>query len=200
MRMSSSLVAPSAVAILSIALLCGPSDTAMSQTATSSATQLPSVTIEAPRRVARPQRTVPGTNIVASRRRRANRVASRRTSPTAQTRSVALGSAPSSVMARLAALDRISSNCADGCQTSFKYGNQPWNGCSGSSGNSPSFSPTCRNPLHFKTYEECRETVQFLGSDKSGTGAWWYCSSLLAGGKLAGEKSQVAELKRPGRR
>jgi hypothetical protein len=30
--------------------------------------------------------------------------------------------------------------------------------------------------------------------------AWWYCSSLLAGGKLAGEKYQVAELKRSGRR
>jgi hypothetical protein len=29
---------------------------------------------------------------------------------------------------------------------------------------------------------------------------WWYCSSLLAGGKLAGEKYHVAELKRSGRR
>src|ERR1700752_771223 len=52
MRMSSSLVAPSAVVVLSTALLCGPSGTAMSQT------QLPSVTIEAPKQVARPNRPV----------------------------------------------------------------------------------------------------------------------------------------------
>ena len=37
-------------------------------------------------------------------------------------------------MAKLAALEKTSSNCTDGCQTSFKYGNQPWNGCSASSG------------------------------------------------------------------
>lgn len=30
--------------------------------------------------------------------------------------------------------------------------------------------------------------------------ARWHCSSLLAAGKLAGEKQQVAELKRAGRR
>ena len=101
-------------------------------------------------------------------------------------------------MARLAALERTSSNCTDGCQTSFKYGNQPWNGCSASSGNSPDFSPTCRNVRNYKTYEECRETGLFLGADYRGV--WWYCSSLLAGGKLAGEKYQVAELKRSGRR
>jgi hypothetical protein len=78
----------------------------------------------------------------------------------------------------------------------LKYGNQPWNGCSAASGNSPVFSPTCRNVRNYKTYEECRETGQFLGGDHRGSGVWWYCSSLLAGGKLAGEKSQVAELKR----
>jgi hypothetical protein len=196
MRLSSSFVAPSAVAILSIALLCGPSGTAMSQTATGSATSLPSITVEAPKQVARPQRTIRGANTVASRRtiRGANTVASRRTSPTAQTPSAA----PGSVMARLAALERTSSNCTDGCQTSFKYGNQPWNGCSASSGNSPDFSPTCRNIRNYKTYEECRETSLFLGADYRGV--WWYCSSLLAGGKLAGEKYQIAELKRSGRR
>jgi len=184
MRLSSSFAAPSAVAILSIALLCGPSGTAMSQTATGSATSLPSITVEAPKQVARPQRTIRG----------ANTVASRRTSPTAQTPSAA----PGSVMARLAALERTSSNCTDGCQTSFKYGNQPWNGCSASSGNSPDFSPTCRNVRNYKTYFECKDTTQFLGWRNSD--AWWYSSSLLAGGKLAGEKLQVAELKRSGRR
>jgi len=29
---------------------------------------------------------------------------------------------------------------------------------------------------------------------------WWYCSSLYASRKLSGEKLQVAELKRSGRR
>jgi hypothetical protein len=100
-------------------------------------------------------------------------------------------------MAKLAALEKTSSNCTDGCQTSFKYGNQPWNGCS-TSGSLFDLSATCRNVRNYKTYSECRETGLFLGADNRGV--WWYCSSLLAGGKLAGEKHQVAELKRSGRR
>lgn len=184
MRLSSSFVAPSAVAILSIALLCGPSGTAMSQTATGAATALPGITVDAPRRVARPHRPKPA----------ANTVASRRTSPTVRTPSAA----PGSVMARFAALERTSSNYTDGHQTSFKYGNQPWNGCS-TSGSLFDLSVTCRNVRNYKTYEECRETGLFLGGNNRGV--WWYCSSLMAGGKLAGEKKpQVAELKRTGRR
>jgi hypothetical protein len=100
-------------------------------------------------------------------------------------------------MAKIAALEKISNNCNDGCQTSFKYRNQPWNGCSTSAGTFD-FSATCRNVRNYKTYAECRQTGLFLGGDNRGT--WWYCSSLLAGGKLAGEKIQVAELKRSGRR
>jgi hypothetical protein len=39
----------------------------------------------------------------------------------------------------------------------------------------------------------------FLGARQNE--AWWYCSSLHAGGKLSGEKKvQVAELKRSARR
>ena len=52
MRTSSSLVAPSAVAILSTSLLCGLSGTAASQTTPSS--PLPSVTVTAPEQRARP--------------------------------------------------------------------------------------------------------------------------------------------------
>jgi hypothetical protein len=99
------------------------------------------------------------------------------------------------VMARIAALEKTSSNCTDGCQTSSKYGNQPWNGCSGSAG---SFSATCRNVRNYKTYQECRESGVFLAWKHWET--WWYCSSLHAAGKLSGEKLQVAELKRSGRR
>jgi hypothetical protein len=192
MRVSSSLVAPSAVAILSTVLLCAPGGTAMSQTGGSSAT-LPTVTVVAPKLVARPHRPV------ARPPQGANTVASRPTSPTPQT-PTARTTAPAqgSVMAKIAALEKTSSNCTDGCQTSFKYGNQPWNGCSGSSGDF-TLSTTCRNARNFKTYQECRETGMFLAWRQYEV--WWYCSSLHAAGKLSGEKQQqVAELKRSGRR
>jgi hypothetical protein len=191
MRLSSSFVAPSAVAILSTALLCGPSGTAVSQTATGSAKQLPVVTVDAPKQAARPYKP----------QRVANPVASRRRSPAAETRPASAGAilaGPGSTMSKLAALERISNNCNDGCITSFKYGNQPWNGCSVSGGVPPPFSATCRNVHNYKTYAECQNTVLFLGGTSAG--AWWYCSSLFAGGKLAGEKLQVAELRRSGRR
>jgi hypothetical protein len=186
MRMPSSLVAPSAVAILSAALFCGPSGTAMSQT------QLPSVTIEAPKQVARPQRPVARPQRPA---RLANTVAAQGPSPSASPTAQMPAPARGSVMAKFAALERTSSNCTDGCQTSFKYGNQPWNGCSTTG---DIFSATCRNVRNFKTYQECTEHGLFLGWHRNGV--WWYCTSLLGGGKLAGEKQQlVAELKRSGR-
>jgi hypothetical protein len=190
MRSSSRLCAPSAIAILSTSLLCGLSGTAVSQTATGSATSLPSITIVAPKQVARPPRPQP-----AARPPQVANTASRQTAPapTPQTPPPA----PGSTLAKLAALEKASSNCTDGCQTSFKYGNQPWNGCSTSAGTFD-FSATCRNVRNYKTYAECRQTGLFLGADYRGV--WWYCSSLLAGGKLAGEKLQVAELKRSGRR
>jgi len=181
MRLSSSFVAPSAVAVVSTIMLCGP---ATSQTATGSAASLPSITVQAPKQVARPHRP--------------ERVASRRTSSTAQPSSASPGSilaGSGSVMAKLAELEKTSSNCTDGCQTSFKYGNQPWNGCSTTG---DVHSTTCRNGRNYKTYIECMDGGRFLG--------WrnpemrWYCSSLHAAGKLAGEKPQVAELKRSGRR
>ena len=188
MRMSSSLVAPSAVAVLSTVLLSGM---AASQTATGPTNQLPSITIQAPKQVARPHRRQAAPV--------ANTVAARPTSPAPQTPPTsAQKPAPGSVMARIAALEKTSSNCTDGCQTSFKYGNQPWNGCSVSSGDF-TLSTTCRNGRNYKTYQECRETGMFLAWRQYEV--WWYCSSLHAGGKLAGEKQQqVAEIKRSGRR
>jgi hypothetical protein len=184
-RMPPSLVAPLAVAILSTALLCGLSGAAMSQS------QLPGVTVEAPKQVARPQRSV------ARPAQRpphvANTVAARPTSPTPQTQTTEKP-ASGSVMARIASLEKTSNNCADGCATSFRYGNQPWNGCSGSSGDF-TLSTTCRNGRGYKTYQECRETGMFLAWRQFEV--WWYCSSLHAAGKLSGEKQQqVAELRR----
>ena len=91
-------------------------------------------------------------------------------------------------MAKLAAIERTSSNCTGGCQTSFKYGNQPWNGCSTTG---DGFSATCRNVRNFKSYAECSEFGRFTGWRPNEI--WWYCTSLLAG------KYKVAELKRSGR-
>src|ERR1700704_1626979 len=201
MRSLSCIVAPSAIAILSTALLCGLSGTAVSQTATGAATPLPSITIVAPKQVARPQRPQQTARPPQRPTQTANTVASRPTSPTTQTPSAprtAQKPAPAkdSVMAKLAALEKTSSSCTDGCQTSFKYGNQPWNGCS-TTGGEFNFSATCRNVGNYKTYFECKEARRFLGARP--VESWWYCSSLLAAGKLAGEKIQVAELKRSGR-
>jgi hypothetical protein len=191
MRLSSGFVAPSAVAILSTALLCALGGTAVSQTAGSS-NSLPSIAVVAPKRVARPPHKP---------EQAANTGAVRRTAPAtpmpAQTATRTPPPAPGSVMAKLAALEKTSSSCTDGCQTSFKYGNQPWNGCS-TTGGEFNFSATCRNVRNYKTYYECRDTGLFLGWRNNDV--WWYCSSLLAGGKLAGEKYQVADLKRSGRR
>ncbi|WKA26095.1 hypothetical protein [Bradyrhizobium roseum] len=187
MRISSGLAVSSTLAVLSIVLLNG---TAVSQTATGPASQLPGITVVAPKPVARPQR--PGSGTAG-----ANRVAARPTSPASQTPSTsAQKPAPGSVLARIALLEKTSSNCTDGCQTSFKYGNQPWNGCS-TSGDFI-LSTTCRNGRNYKTYQECRETGMFLAWKHYEV--WWYCSSLHAAGKLSGEKQQVAELKRSGRR
>jgi hypothetical protein len=186
-----SLVASSTVAVLSTVLLCALNGTALSQAAGSS-NSLPSVSIEAPkqsqRTVARPSQRPPHV---------ANSVAARSTSPVPQT-PTAEKPASGSVMARIAALEKTSSSCADGCATSFKYGNQPWNGCSASTGDF-TLSTTCRNGRGYKTYQECRETGMFLAWRQYEV--WWYCSSLHAAGKLSGEKQQqVAELKRSGRR
>src|SRR5262249_39035110 len=144
--------------ILSTGLLCGVSGTAISQT------QIPGVTVEAPKHVARQHRAV--ARPAQRPPQLANTVASRPTSPTPQT-PIAPTAAPAqgSVMAKLAALERTSSNCTDGCQTSFRYGNQPWNGCSTTG---DIFSATCRNVRNFKTYQECTENGLLLGWHRNG--------------------------------
>jgi hypothetical protein len=168
MRFSSRFFSSPAVAILSITLLlCGLSGTAMSQTETpSGGTTLPSITIQAPKQVARPQR--PKQRAVA--RNTVRNTVSPGTSPTTPTPSAA----QESVLAKLRRLERASGSCVGGCQTSFPSGNRPWVGCSASGW--PALSGTCRNIGNYKTYVECTETSYFL--------AWkpmevhWYCTSL----------------------
>ena len=175
MRMSSSLVAPSTVAILSTALLCSLTGAAMSQTTPNST--LPSITVEAPKQTVRPQRpevTPRGSGRVIHRAGRT----SRSTQTATGTPSVARGP----VMAKLARLEREASSCNDGCESSFKRGKDPWVGCSESAGYYSVFSATCKDTLTHRDYAQCVETKMFLGWDRQRS--WWYCTGMLAGGKF----------------
>ena len=174
MRSSSSFVAPSAIAILSTALLCSQGGTAMSQTETGPAAPLPSITVVAPKPVARPRQV--------ARPAHAS-VASRPAAATAQTPPPAKGS----VLARIAELERLASSCNGGCETSFRTGKAPWVGCSYAAG---VFSTTCKDTHTFRSYLECKDITVFLGLDRNR--AWWFCSSLQAGRKFTGEQ-KVAE-------
>jgi hypothetical protein len=180
MRFSLGFAVPSVVATLSTVLLC--SSAAMSQPTPNSS--LPAVSVEAPkvRQTVVPR---PGPATVTSRHRAAG-------SSSAQNPAFA----PGTPLARLAKLERSASSCNGGCETSYRVGNAPWVGCSFSSGSEPftsHFSSTCRDTLTYNTYAQCVETKSFLGSSPRETR--WLCTSLLAGGKLAGEK-QVAESRR----
>ena len=177
MRLSSGFVTPSAIAILSTALLSSLSGTAMSQTATGSGTPLPNVTVEAPRQVARPQRpevTPQGSGRVAHR--------AGRTSRSTQTANGTPSAARGPVMAKLARLEREASSCNDGCESSFRHGKDPWVGCSESAGYYSVFSATCKDTLTHRDYAQCVETKMFLGWDRQRS--WWYCTGMLAGGKF----------------
>ena len=177
MRLSSSVVAPSVIAILSAALLSSLSGTAMSQTATGSSTQLPNVTVDPPRQVARPQRpevTPQGSGRVVHR--------AGRTSRSTQTATGTPSAARGPVMAKLARLEREASSCNDGCESSFKRGKDPWVGCSESAGYYSVFSATCKDTLTHRDYVQCVETKMFLGWDRQRS--WWYCTAMLAGGKF----------------
>jgi hypothetical protein len=180
MRMSSSFVAPSAVAVVSTILLCGP---ATSQTATGSAASLPSITVVAPKQVARP----PKPERVAPRRTSSTaRIPAAQTSP-ATPEAIVAGSG--SALGKLARLEKLSSSCNGGCATSFKTGNEPWVGCSESAGYLSVFSATCRDTLTYASYTGCMDVKMFTGWERNR--AWWYCNSLLAGSRF-----KVAELKR----
>jgi len=183
MRLSLSLVVPSAVAALSTVLLCAP---AASQIPTGSAATLPPVSVEAPRQAARPHRLERAASTSAS---------SRRTASTTQTSATRTPSyAPGSVMGRIASLEKVASSCNGGCASSFRHGKEPWIGCSESGGglNYGPFSPTCRDTITHTSYENCVETKVFLGEFRNR--AHWFCSSLQAGNRF-----KVAELKRSGR-
>ncbi|WP_426613314.1 hypothetical protein [Bradyrhizobium sp. McL0616] len=160
MTLSFRFVARPAVAIPSIALLlCALSGTAMSQP-TPTDNQLPGVTVDAPKQVARPHRP-------------AHHSAARSTTSRPGSAAPTIPASSVSEAAQLAKLATTMGNCVDGCQTSFRYGNAPWHGCSISSGG---YSQTCRNAGNFKTYDECKEAGRITGWRTAE--ASWYCTSL----------------------
>ncbi|MET4116619.1 hypothetical protein ABIB85_002996 [Bradyrhizobium sp. JR1.5] len=163
MTLSSRFVTRPAVAISSIALLlCALGGTAMSQptpTTTAAETQLPGVTVDAPKHVARPHRL-------------AHHATAR--GPASRTSAASTASlAPNSDAAKLAKLAAATGCCVGGCQSSFKAGDKPWVGCNVSGG---VYSFTCRNVGNYKTYDECKEAGRITGWRSGETSA--YCSSL----------------------
>ena len=168
MRFSSRFFSKLTLVISSIALLqFGPCGTATAATEPSGSSSLPSITVQAPKPVARPQRPVQRAVTRGTGRRHA---ASHPTSPTAEAQPGGQGS----VMERLKRLERESSSCAGGCATSFPKGKLPWVGCSASAW--PMTSVGCRNGRNFKTYVACTETSYFLAWKPMEV--WWYCSAL----------------------
>ena len=158
------------VASLAVAPLCGLSGTAMAKTATPSGgatTSLPNVVVEAPKHVARPQKP--------KQRAVARGTVLARTSPTTPTPSASPVS-PAAQLEKLEKLEKLANaggSCVDGCVTSFRSGNAPWRGCSGSGW--PALSSTCRNVGHWKTYAACMEDGLKVGWKSSEN--TWYCSS-----------------------
>ncbi|MDH6262966.1 hypothetical protein [Bradyrhizobium sp. BR13661] len=181
MRPSFGFAVPSVVFTLSAILLCSTSGTALSQPTPNSS--LPAVSVEAPK----PRQAVAPTQgpTTATSHHRHQRASG---SSTAQ--GPVFG--PDTALGRLARLERSASSCNGGCETSYRVGNAPWVGCSYGAGEpfTNNFSSTCRDTLTYNTYAQCVETKGFLGATPRESR--WICSSLLAGGKLAGER-QVAE-------
>lgn len=182
MRPSFGFAVPSAIVTLSAVLLC--SSTAMSQPTPSSS--LPTVSVEAPkaRTTVVPRQ---GRTTVTSHHHRATG------SSTAQ--GPVFG--PNTVLGKIARLERSASSCNGGCETSYRVGNAPWVGCSMAAGggtggaiDGSNFSSTCTDTLSYNTYAQCVETKALLGAQPRESR--WICTSLLAGGKLPGEK-RVAE-------
>jgi hypothetical protein len=165
MRSSSHVLSNLTLALSSIVLLLsGPGGTAMAATDAGSSS-LPSITVQAPRPVVSPHRTVP--RAVVRPTRAARRTVSRETSPAATTQPGGQGS----VLERLKRIERTSRSCDERCQ---KISAQP--GCSASVWPTTSVGVGCGNRRHFTHYVQCTDHLYFLGwRPREG---WWYCTSL----------------------
>ena len=168
MRLSSHLCSSLVVAVSSVAVLTfGASGAAMAATDPSGSSALPSITVQAPRQVTKPQ--VPVHRAVSRGSGHRHTVSHERSSVTATQ-----PGGEGSVLERLHRLERETHSCDDGCSSSFPKGNRPWVGCSVSAFPQPSAG--CRNPRHFTSYVQCTEYVMFLANLYRD--AWWYCSNL----------------------
>lgn len=166
MKFSSLFAANKIASIISISLsLYCVSGVAMSQPTPETANKpLPDVTVQAPK--VRHTAVAPSR---AGRRIVSHRIVAYSTSKLDDR----IGPSDEPIMAKIDRLGRHTSSCADGCQSSFKYGNDPWHGCN-ASGNVLSF--TCRNVGGYKTYQECKDAGLTLGwRDRE---QLYYCSSL----------------------
>jgi hypothetical protein len=139
----------------------------MAATDPSGSSALPSITVQAPRHVTKPQ--VPVHRAVGRDSGHRHTVSHER-SPAAAAQPGGQGS----VLERLHRLERETHSCDDGCQSSFPKGNRPWVGCSASAWPMPSVG--CRNPRHFTSYVACTEHNYFLAWKPMEV--WWYCSAL----------------------
>jgi hypothetical protein len=139
----------------------GLSGTATAATDPSGGSALPSITVQAPKPVARPLRPQQR----AATRNTAHRTAARGTSPPA---------GEESVLDKLRRIERSVSSCDGGCASSFPSKGRPWVGCSASGW--PMGSSTCKNGRNYKNYVECTEASYFLAWKPMEV--WWYCSSL----------------------
>jgi len=151
--------------------------------------RFPSVTVEAPRQVARPQREKGHKGPVrwyteAGPRDPLKRRLGRRSA------------AGGPVMAKLARLEREASSCNDGCESSFRHGKDPWVGCSESADTTFIFSANLQGHAHSTgTNVQCTETKMFLGLATGRTILVVLHPGMPAGGKYSGhltESKQVA--------
>jgi len=167
MRLSSRFFSGLVVAVSSFsALTFGLNTAAMAATDPSGSSPLPSITVQAPKPLARPHRTAP--RAVARPARAARRTVSRGTSPGATTQPGGQGS----VLERLKRIERTSRSCDERCQ---KISSQP--GCSASVWPTTSVGVGCGNSRHFFThYVQCTDHLYFLAWKPRE--AWWYCTSL----------------------
>jgi hypothetical protein len=145
----------------------GLSGTATAATDPSGGSALPSITVQAPKPVARPHRTVPRA-VARPAPRAARRTASRAASPAVTTQPAG----QESVLERLKRLERTSRSCDERCQ---KISSQP--GCSASVWPTTSVGLGCGNSRHFFThYVQCTDHLYFLAWKPRE--AWWYRTSL----------------------
>ena len=147
------------IAFSTVSLLCISTGPVLSQTTT-----LPGVTVDAPKRTAKPPKL---------RQAAVHNSALHNTAPARTEPATAMQAGSTSASAKLAKLASAAGNCLDGCATSMRYGKDPWHGCNMSGG---VFSTTCRNPLNLKSYNECKELGLATGWRDNEIA--WYCTSL----------------------